>query len=561
MVTPVTRIGGVVDEWAARTARQLDADTPYSVSLLAQDVVLDPAARRACDDYCGDLSGRYLEAAALTRLLGRDVDWAKAQRVARTVLGAQLPNGGFGPANRPGGTTDHGVAWGNGRLLAGLITFADAADEPLRGELESAAARLVEHLVGATPAWLDWIADPQNRKLKFALDFLSTLDPLVSWYRRTLDERALHAVRAMANVIPPPSGDFHLHGYLLALRGWLEYADVVADRSAVDTIYDHWNLVRNGWVLPHGGVLESLKSPRDVSTEGCGIADWIMLSMRLSALLGDTAILDTAEISLYNALPHVQRPSGHYGCETLCADHGLLTFDYAPEAWWCCTLHGLRALYAAALAAVRPVGGGLQVDLYIETTGPNYELRTDYPRSGAVTLTTSAADFVRLRIPSTSILTRLEVNGAEQIPEIRRGCLEIPTAGETTITLELERAFWISSGAVRFMTPTANCTDETGPLHGRRGAIFHGPVLLAADAHRNSLEDVLRSRKAEIRVHGDRFALDDGYRTTGIGYMQRFPLVLAPLWEQTTYNADITSRIAFDQIVARDYTSGKAGPE
>jgi hypothetical protein len=86
--------------------------------LIVQDVILDPEARRACGDYCGDLSGRYLESVALTRLLGRPVDRDKAQRVALVVVDAQRPDGSFGP-DRPAATTDHGVAWGNGRLLTG----------------------------------------------------------------------------------------------------------------------------------------------------------------------------------------------------------------------------------------------------------------------------------------------------------------------------------------------------------------------------------------------------------------------------------------------------------
>ncbi|HEX3790771.1 MAG TPA: hypothetical protein VHW44_23115, partial [Pseudonocardiaceae bacterium] len=521
-----------------------------------QDVILDPARRRACDDYCGDLSGRYLESVALTRLLGRPVDWDKAQRVARTVLDAQRADGSFGP-DRPAATTDHGVAWGNGRLLTGLITFADAAEGTLRADVQGAAERLVDSLVTAMPGWLDWFSDPQNQRLKFSLDFLSTLDPLIEWCRRTGDEKALAAARSAAAVIPEPDGDFHMHGYLLALRGWLELAAIDGDAAAMQTIAEWWRRVRAGWMLPHGGVLESLKLPRDINTECCGIADWIMLTLRLSALRSDEHLLDVAELSLYNALPHTQRGSGHYGCETLCADPGLLTFDYPPEAWWCCTFHGLRALYDAARAAVRPVAGGLQVDLYIDSAGVvdgvSYDLRTEYPRSGAVTLTVGSPTTVRLRLPGTSRLAGLTVDGAKLEGRSSGGFVAV--AVEQTISVELERAVWISSGQVRFLTPTANCTDETGPLHGRRGAIFHGPMLLGADAAHNDLENVLRSRRAEIQVAGDSFGLAPGddsgiFRAEGLGFAGRFPLVLAPLADQVNYGRDVSTRIEFDEISA-----------
>lgn len=551
----VTRIGGLLDDWASRVVAQLDGDTPYTEGLIAQDVVLDPGARRACDDYSGDLSGRYLESVALTRQLNRPVDWEKACRVAGVVVAAQRADGSFGP-DRPTGTTDHGVAWGNGRLLTGLIAFSDVAEGALRDEVLRAAERLVDRLVTAMPNWLDWFADPQNQRLKFSLDFLSTLDPLVAWYRRTGDPAVLSAARAAAAVIPEPDGDFHMHGYLLALRGWLELADVTGDSAAVALIAERWARVRAGWMLPHGGVLESLKIPRDINTECCGIADWIMLTLRLAEVRDEPQLLDTAELSLYNALPHTQRGSGHYGCETLTADPGLLTFDYPPEAWWCCTFHGLRAVYDAARAAVR-AKDGLQVDLFIDSAGSvdgvEYELRTDYPRGDQVTLTVHSGCSVRLRVPGTARVRRLRVDGAEVPAQIRGGYVHVrPTA---TVELELDRALWIGSGLVRFLTPTANCTDETGPLHGRRGAFFHGPLLLGADAARNDLEPVLRSRRAEIRVVGDAFGLCAGeepetFRVDGLGFAGRFPLVLAPLADQIGYGRDVSTRIEFDEISA-----------
>ena len=552
----LTRLGGLLDDWARRVVRQLDADTPYSESLIVQDVVLDPAARRACDDYCGDLSGRYLEAAALTRSLHRPLDWEKTQRVARTVLAAQRPDGSFGP-DRPTATTDHGVAWGNGRLLTGLLAFADATKGPLHNEVWHAAERLAEHLVTAMPGWLDWFADPQNQRLKFSLDFLSTLDPLVEWYRRTGDAATLVAVKSAAAVIPEPDGDFHMHGYLLALRGWLELADILGDHDAVDAISERWRRVRAGWMLPHGGVLESLKMPRDINTECCGIADWIMLTLRLAAVSGQPHLLDIAELSLYNALPHTQRGSGHYGCETLCADPGLLTFDYPPEAWWCCTFHGLRAVYDAARAAVRPADDGLQVDLYVDSSGMvngiGYTLTTEYPRDGMATVHVDRPAQVRLRIPGTSRIAVLRVDGIAQ--PVRTAGGYVTVRATKAVTVEFDRALWISSGQVRFLTPTANCTDETGPLHGRRGAFFHGPVLLGADAARNDPENVLRSRRAEIHVRGDAFGLDPGeepgtFHATGLGFAGRFGLVLAPLADQIGYGRDVSTRIEFDEISA-----------
>ncbi|HEX3811367.1 MAG TPA: hypothetical protein VHX59_00875 [Mycobacteriales bacterium] len=196
----IARIGGLLDDWAIRVMRQLDADTPYSESLIVQDVILDPEARRACGDYCGDLSGRYLESVALTRLPGR-----LGQGAAGGPGGGRRAAAGREFRPGPAGSDDRSRCGMGERPPADrLITFADAADGPLREDVRRAAERLVDNLVTAMAGWLDWFADPQNQRLKFSLDFLSTLDPLVEWYRRTGDLSVLGAVRSAAAMIPKP---------------------------------------------------------------------------------------------------------------------------------------------------------------------------------------------------------------------------------------------------------------------------------------------------------------------------------------------------------------------
>lgn len=581
----LTRLGGPLDRWATLAAAQLDADTPYTESLIVQDVVGDPGAHRACDDYAGDLSGRYLEAAALSRLAGRAVDWDKACRVAARVVGEQRGDGSFGPA-RPGASTDHGVAWGNGRLLTGLMTFADAAaGTQLAADVLDAAGRLAGSIVASTPAWLDWFADPDNHRSKFALDFLSGLDPLVAWWARTGDAAARDAAAAMVSVIPEPVGSYHLHGYLLALRGWTELAAASGDAAALARIGSYWHRVRAGWILPHGGALESLKDPHDINTECCGIADWIMLTIRLAAVRPAAErqnFLDTAEIALYNALPHTQRPSGHFGCETLCADPGLLTFDYPPEAWWCCTFHGLRAIYAAACWAVRFESGTAVVDLlvdserHLEAAGigsvgmdragtdaagveaagidaARIDIATGYPDTDTVRVTATGVSAVSIRVPGTSTIASLRVDGEPRPAQTTSGYLTVSAEGPVVVELELHQAMWVASGQVRVLTPTANCTDENGPLHGRRGAVLRGPRLLGANAAHNNPDNVLRSRGVRLGIRDDRFELPAagpaaGVHADGIGFAQEFPLILTPIAEQTGYGRDVTTRIEFDSI-------------
>jgi hypothetical protein len=82
------------------------------------------------------------------------------------------------------------------------------------------------------------------------------------------------------------------------------------------------------------------KNPKP-RNEACGIADWIMINLRLWEIYGDEEYLEAAEISLTNALCATQFPNYGFGHRWY-----LGGFDYVgyvtegEEAWWCCSYHG-----------------------------------------------------------------------------------------------------------------------------------------------------------------------------------------------------------------------------
>jgi hypothetical protein len=551
---------GLLGARFAAAAAQLWADTPYSVELVTQDVVMSDRHRRLFDDYSGDLSGRWIEAAALAGHHGVPGDPGKLDAVVRRVLATQRSGGGFG-LERPAAATDHGMAWGNGRLLSGLLTLAEHGPKRLRSSARSAARPLAEHLEESVPRWTAWLADGGNGELKFALDCLSALEPLARM-QRAGDRRARLAAQRLAAAAGSAYGPHHMHGHLLAQRGALELAAAVGDREAIEAIEDRWREVHDRHLLHHGGVPESLRMPREANTETCGIADWVMLSVRLNEVTGESHYLDAAERSLYNALLHAQRPSGHFGCETLCDDPGLLTFDYAPEAWWCCTFHGIRALHEVAASAVRGRADGVEVallvdgDAQVEAGGVpvSVRVRTRYPHEGLAVLELEAevpAEIeLRVRVPGVALLGRLAVDGRPVEPVVERSFAVVPVAvgpRQTRVELELELPVSLLSGGTQAFSPHGNSTDAVGLLSERPASILAGPLVLAADAAHNPLEDVLRARAFVIRAAGDRFELD-GPRpsVTALGHDTfRAPLVLAPLCDQQSYDADVTSRYVF----------------
>jgi hypothetical protein len=523
---------GLLGARFAAAAAQLWADTPYTVESVTQDVVLDHHRRRLFDDYSGDLSGRWIEAAAHASRHGLPSNPAKLRKVLERTLASQRADGGFG-FERPAAATDHGIAWGNGRLLSGLLEVATHGPAALRSQARKAALPLAARLEESVPRWTTWLNDGGNGELKFALDCLSALEPLAR-LRRAPGERA--AVERLARTAGSAFGPHHMHGYLLAQRGALEVAAAADDRDAIEAIADRWREVNERHVLHHGGVPESLRLPAEANTEACGIADWAMLSLRLNEVTGEAHYLDAAERALYNALLHAQRPSGHFGCETLCDDPGLLTFDYAPEAWWCCTFHGLRALHEAATTAVRGGSEGIDVallvdgDARVEAAGmrTSVKLRTHYPHEGLVTIELETAGApaelrLRVRIPGAALLRELLVDGRPVEPVVRHGFAVVTTPNTGRVELELELPVSLLSKGTQAFSPHGNSTDAVGLLQDRPASILAGPLVLAADAANNPLEDILRARALVVGADGDRFGLDragvpvlghDTFRTT-----------------------------------------------
>lgn len=549
------RLTGLLGKRAELVAAQLDAETPYSVAHVLQDVVLHPDRRRECDDYSGDLSGRWLEAAARAAELGLSVDPAKQDATLRGLLGVQNGDGSFG-RDRGWGDTDHGVIWGNGRLLMGLLAQRERVreDHPLHVDLERAIDALTEHLVTVTPIWLRWFDAPENRYGKFALDLFSILQPLATIARSAPNERRVQAVEALARAVPVESEHpYHTHGYLLALRGALLWHTAQADGAAIEVIYRAYQRVERTALTAQGTTKETLAFAGDVNTEGCGVADWLMLTLELHDVLGHEHLLTEANHVASNGLPHVQAPSGHFGCETITADPGLLTSDYPPEAWWCCTFHGLLAILEFARRSVVLRDGEVHVQFLHAsstklTTGDGLitvELSADFPWTSEVRIDRrgGVGDLV-VHAPSEYRLVGTDSSPDRSGPALRYG------AETTSLELPLDPVVWVAAGPNRYRAAVASTTDAVDPLLGKRVAVFRGALLLAADAGANSAADVVRARRVLLHERHGSFAplsTGEGARVAVRGHLIESELELRPLAASFGRDNDLV-RVEFDEV-------------
>ncbi len=122
------------------------AQEPYTADWLMADVSFQIA--RIFTNYSGDVSGRFLELAVLTRPRGQLAPPPLSHALA-TVARYQKPDGHFGadvdlaqPLTK--GSAPIPMLWGNARLLVGLVTAARELNDPT---LLAAARRLGDFYV------------------------------------------------------------------------------------------------------------------------------------------------------------------------------------------------------------------------------------------------------------------------------------------------------------------------------------------------------------------------------------------------------------------------------
>jgi DUF1680 family protein len=461
----------------------------YTRDFVLADVALD--RRRRFWEFSGDLSGRYLEALSiLPPAVGPDLG-----ALAHAIIGHQRTDGRFGDATLRYDASEialphMALLWGNGRLLVGLLQYHATTKDP---EALAAARRLADFLVGIR----EQAADPAVAKRVEGqgafgiICFTQLVEPLVALASRTGEGRYLEAARMVSGSLGP-RGIQHAHGYVTTLRGMLDlaaatkqaedlgrverlYADLVGspDRCWMGGVLEYF-----GWEdrsVPAGerrALLEaSGDSPRD---EGCGIADFLRLSLALHRATGKPSYLEHAERCLLNHLFFNQFPTGDFGSRSF-FPLGTKPTENVDRAWWCCTMHGYRAFPDVLASLVSVAGDTARVDLFVDAdwTGHGLELSmregARSPLETAFSVEVRKADGARLafRRPSWAAGARLRVNGAAVTPVETDGSLalpEPPTAGDR-VEVELDHRIAVETRDRRLVAPARLGEATEGLLH------------------------------------------------------------------------------------------------
>ncbi|MCE5308764.1 MAG: glycoside hydrolase family 127 protein [Acidobacteriales bacterium] len=451
------------------------AHPPYSAEMVLRDAI--PESGRRFTEYSGDVSGRYLGALALASIeSGRQ--FPVLDGLVPRLLGLQKPDGHYGIAFGDRITkSEMAMLWGNGRMLIGLLEYYRAKPRP---ETLAAARRLGDFLVKIAPVMND---DELRRRIdaeEFASGYICwthNIEGLAELYRVTKDERYLQLAEEIAGRTRRYPKQ-HSHGFLSSVRGIVDIYKVTGEKKYLEQAEREWHgVIESGNLLVQGAVGEAF-APNLVRTEGCSEADWLRLTIALWRLTGRPEYLAQAERTLFNEFAMNQFNTGDFGHRPV-SDTGTPLGQGSDgggtaRAWWCCTLHGLRAFPDILATVFRADGGTLYYDLPVDGRGKTQGLAmvadSTLERDATIHMKVTAADGRKhefgIRQPAWAAKIAVSLNGAPAASPLREGYARVGRVWKTGDTL-----------LVKYTLRTY--VERNAKTH--RVALFHGPWLLGFD--------------------------------------------------------------------------------
>jgi DUF1680 family protein len=467
-----SRIAGLdrplFDRYQLTRLRVLEGARPvYSQEFLLEDLGGLPGRRFT--NFSGDLSGRWIGAlAACSASFGED--HPVLDEFVKRALPLQHPEGYFGKsfnADHPG-DDDLALLWGNGRLLVGLMEYYALRHTP--GAL-AAARRLGDFLVGIGPQFNSQQMADDFGAGHFATSYIcwtQQTEGLALLYAETKEQKYRDLCADISARMARRPGD-HVHGYLCSVRGTLALYHATRDKALLDRVLAAWDDIRNsGDILITGGVPEAW-SPKKKRTEGCAECDWLRLNLALYHATGEQKYFETAESVLFNEFAMNQFATGDFG-------HAVLYDDFTPEmvevrAWWCCTLHGLRAFADVRDSVFRRDASGVNYLLPLDGAfhGPEGEFvaASTLATDGKARISVKRGGIGALHIRSPRWATRVAIyrNGNQvDAPKIEG----LRPSDEIIIHYQMN------------LRPENADTVQSRP--GRK-ALYFGPWLLGASSH------------------------------------------------------------------------------
>ncbi len=443
------------DRYELTLRRVLSGTAPaFTDEFLLADV--RPTSGRRFTEFSGDLSGRYIGALSTAARFYR-TNFPSLAPLVEKILALQKPDGYFGSAFHFDHPTDDDLAllWGNGRLLVGLLEYHRYNPS---APVLAASTRLGDFLLRIAPLMLSQRIRDEFGAAHFASSYICWMqqtEGLSNLYLATKDVCYKNVAEQIAAVIERRPGD-HVHGYLTSVRGVMDLYQATSDPKYLRQCEAAWqDIAQSQDLLITGGVPEGW-SPNKHRTEGCAEADWVRLSLSLWKATASPKYLSMVERATFNEFAFNQFATGDFGHRVL-TDTGFAG-DGAVRAWWCCTLHGLRAFPDVHASVIQSKDGALSYDLPLDgqTDGslaksPSLSaIATSslaYDRSIRITIMSSddSSTLLRIRKPEWAGALAARLNDAPISSPIENGYVNIHRRWKTGDVLALHYAMSLRS--------------------------------------------------------------------------------------------------------------------
>ncbi len=522
----------------------------FTLDFVLSDVRLDRSDPRRFYNFSGDLSGRYLEVMSIAKrdeLLPTTLLPAgfTVSALADSIIAYQQADGRFGDpslaftAEAIGG--EHmALLWGNGRLLVGLMAYYETTQD---ARALAAAQRLGDFFLTTAEASRQpaVVKRLEGFGAKGIICFTQYIEGLVMLARATDDARYRQAA-VDAYKVMPERGVQHSHGYLSTLRGVVDLYTLTKDAAHLayaqrqfDDLLSSKDYTLFGAVKEYFGGEQPGRDHHGERDEGCSSADFVRLALQLYQATGEARYLEAAHYAIPNALAFNQYASGDFGHHFI--EQGHLEPSNPRRSWWCCTMHGLRALlaveneYAVRLNAQGEPELSLLLPMSFRGAGFAGRLNETADEQGRFIYTLSLNQAVEtpltIRLPAAEQYADWEVLGAgvELSADGRSLTMIAPQTGQMYVFAARPQLQIINGPTTAAAAPTA--TNPTG------GALLLGHYLLgtrtdayiAEPDHANQIDfPTLKPLVNQIGVAG---------RFREGGFPGRYDVELVPVASQT----------------------------
>jgi hypothetical protein len=461
---------GQLDRRLRHAVGRLATDQIFDETFVLQDVARTPGYRRQFEEYAGDLSGRYVGAlAACAAYTGEQ--YPRLHRVAHAIPRFQRPTGLIG-SDQPLDMVDFRVIWGQGRLLSGLMDYHAIFPS---ADLLACARHLGNYYARSGLAW----SATETRAHRDFSYYTQGIEGLVALHKATGQASYLATAQAMSMLwmrrsAAHPITDQHSHGLLLTLLGLLDLHETTDQTGFLETVVNASAEIASTMTFIDGAIPEFF--PWSERNEGCSIADYLHLNLRLGHVTGEAHYFEEAERVWRNALYSNQAANGGFCHRNFSTDRRGYTGE-GSEAWWCCSFHGLRSLARLLHYLYTWDDDGVWVN-FIEPSSVELQLprgrvviaqETGYPGRGETILSVVEApvDGVRLHIrsPGWTTVERVHLNGAPTGHVVEDGYLRISTR-------------LLAGDRLRVIFPIGLRLE---PGDGTLGSLWWGPLLMTTE--------------------------------------------------------------------------------